>query len=161
MAVSSWWDLFGGTLLTDLRYNNNEQEVTEVKDDTISPGRVFDLENQVPENSMVLNFDYSINNFGALVRVNYYDEWSTTDGVLGDPVNFTVRDYDEAVLVDIEARYTFMDHYTVAIGGENVFDEYPDDELGDVFNAWGVKYAVTSPFGFNGAFWYARISAAF
>jgi iron complex outermembrane receptor protein len=161
VAVSSWWDLFGGTLLTDLRYNNNEQDVTEVKDDTITPNRVYDLENQVPENSMVLNLDYSLNNFGALIRVNYYDEWSTTDGLLGDPVNFTVRDYDEAVLVDIEARYTFLEHYTVAIGGENVFDEYPDDELGDVFNAWGARYAVTSPFGFNGAFWYARISAAF
>jgi iron complex outermembrane receptor protein len=161
VAISSWWDLFGGTLLTDLRYNNNEQDVTEVNNDTISPSRVFDLENQVPENSMVLNLDYSLNNFGALIRVNYYDEWSTTDGVLGDPVNFTVRDYDEAVLVDIEARYTFLDHYTVAIGGENVFDEYPDDEQGDVLNAWGSRYAITSPFGFNGAFWYARFSASF
>ena len=62
---------------------------------------------------------------------------------------------------DIEARYTFLEHYTVAIGGENVFDEYPDDEEGDALGSWGAKYAVTSPFGFNGAFWYARISAAF
>jgi iron complex outermembrane receptor protein len=161
VAISSWWDLLGGTLLADLRYNNNEQDVTDVSNDTISPSRVFDLENQVPENSAVLNLDYSLNDFGAFVRVNYYDEWSSTDGVLGDPVNFTVRDYDEAVLVDIEARYTFFDHYTVAVGGENVFDEYPDDELGGVLNAWGARYAITSPFGFNGAFWYARISAEF
>lgn len=64
-------------------------------------------------------------------------------------------------MVDIEARYTFLEHYTVAVGGENVFDEYPDDEQADVLQNWGAKYAITSPFGFNGAFWYARISATF
>ena len=64
-------------------------------------------------------------------------------------------------MVEIEARYTFLEHYTVAVGGENVFDEYPDDEQADVLQNWGAKYAITSPFGFNGAFWYARISATF
>jgi iron complex outermembrane receptor protein len=161
LAVSSWWDMFGGMLTTDLRYNYNEQDVQSVNSGAITPSRVFDLENQVPENSAILTLDYSRDAFGAVVRVNYYDEWSTTDGVLGDPVNFTERDYDAAALVDIEARYTFAEHYTVAIGGENVFDEYPDKEQGDVLQDWGAKYAITSPFGFNGAFWYARVSASF
>ena len=31
-------------------------------------------------------------------------------------------------------------------------------ELNDIL---GAEYSVTSPFGFNGAFWYGRISAAF
>jgi iron complex outermembrane receptor protein len=162
LAVSSWWDIFGGVLVSDLRYNYNEQDVKDVKDGTIGEDRVYDLENQVPENSAVLTFDYDREALGALVRVNYYDEWSTTDGVLGDGTADTVRDYDGAVLVDIELRYTFFDHYTVAIGGENVFDEYPDDEKGFVLSElWGTKYAITSPWGFNGAFWYARISAEF
>jgi iron complex outermembrane receptor protein len=159
LAASSWWDMFGGVLNTDLRYNYNKQEVQDVKDQAIGEGRVYDLENVVPENSAVLTLDYNLNGFGAVVRVNYYDEWSSTDGVLGGPT--PIREYDAATLVDIEARYTFLDHYTVAVGGENVFDEYPDDEQGGVLQSWGTKYAVTSPFGFNGAFWYARISAEF
>ena len=161
VAVSSWWDMFGGVLITDLRYNYNEQDVQDVKDDAITEGRVYDLENQVPENSAVLNLDYSRDAFGAFVRVNYYDEWSSTDGIFSDGSADVIRDYDAATLVDIELRYTFLDHYTVAIGGENVFDEYPDDEQGGFIQGWGAKYAVTSPFGFNGAFWYGRISASF
>lgn len=162
LSVGSWWDVLGGTLLTDLRYNYNEQEVAQVNDNTIGEDRVYDLENQVPENSAVFTLDFAREAFGATVRMNYYDEWSTTDGVLGDGTADSPRDYDAATLVDIELRYTFLDHYTVAIGGENVFDEYPDDEEGFVLSElWGAQYAITSPFGFNGAFWYARISADF
>lgn len=161
LAASAWWDLGGGVLATDLRYNYNEQDVQDVNDGAITEGRVYDLENQVPESSAVLTLDYTRNAFAALVRANYYDEWSSTDGIFTDGSADVVRDYDAATTVDVEVRYTFADHYTVAVGGENVFDEYPDDEQGDVLNAWGVEYAVTSPFGFNGAFWYARVSATF
>ena len=51
--------------------------------------------------------------------------------------------------------------FTVAIGGENVFDDYPDKEVNPVFDGLGAEYAVTSPWGFNGAFWYGRVSANF
>jgi len=42
-----------------------------------------------------------------------------------------------------------------------VFDEYPDNEGDPTMQFLGVKYAITSPYGFNGAFWYARFSASF
>jgi iron complex outermembrane recepter protein len=166
LAASSWWDMFGGVLTTDLRYNYNEQDVKSVANNakgapSIGEGRVYDLENVVPESSAVLTLDYSRDAFAGLVRVNYYDEWSSTDGVFTDGSADVIRDYDGAAVVDVELRYTFLEHYTVAVGGENVFDEYPDDEQGDVLQAWGTEYAVTSPFGFNGAFWYARLSASF
>jgi iron complex outermembrane receptor protein len=165
LAASSWWDMFGGVLVTDLRYNYNEQDVQSVNNGAINDNRVYDLENQVPESSAVLTFDYSRDAFGAYVRVNYYDDWSSTDGLFAGPTGAgsseDPRDYDGATLVDIEVRYTFAEHYTVALGGENVFDEYPDKEQGDFLQGWGTKYAVTSPWGFNGAFWYGRISASF
>jgi iron complex outermembrane receptor protein len=160
VMASVWYDLFGGVLTTDLAYNYNEQDISSVKTNAIGPDRVYDLENQTPENSAVLTFDYTRNGFASLVRVNYYDEWSTTEGLLGDASD--AYTYDDTILVDVELRYTFADTYTVAVGGENVFDEYPDDENGFVANdILGARYSVTSPFGFNGAFWYARISASF
>jgi iron complex outermembrane receptor protein len=162
LSVSAWWDLFGGVLTTDWRHNYNEQDVSNVQSGAINEGRVYDLENQVPENSSVLTFDYNREGFGGLIRVNYYDEWSSTDGLFGPPDASTAYTYDDAVLVDIEASYTFADRYTVAVGGENIFDEYPEDENGFVASEiFGVEYALTSPFGFNGAFWYARLSASF
>jgi len=38
---------------------------------------------------------------------------------------------------------------------------YPGKEQNPTLQFLGVKYALTSPFGFNGAFWYARVTANF
>ena len=161
LAISTWWDLWGGVLTTDMRHNYNEQDVSNVNP-AINASRVFDLENQVPENSAVLTLDYSREAFNSLVRINYYDEWSTTPGLFGPPDASDTHTYGDQVLVDVELSYTFAEKYTVAIGGENIFDEYPDEEDNFVLNdILGAEYAVTSPWGFNGAFWYGRVSASF
>jgi iron complex outermembrane receptor protein len=47
------------------------------------------------------------------------------------------------------------------VGGENVFDVEPDDEGDPVLRFLGVDKALTSPFGVNGGFWYARLTADF
>lgn len=162
VAVNHWCDVMGGTLNTNLSYNHNNQKIGDINNAAINGGRVYDLENQVPEDSAVLSLDFAKGGFNGLVRLNYYGEWSTTPGLFSatqdgtDPAN-----YGETVLVDAEVRYTFADHYTVALGGENIFDEYPDDEQDGTLQFLGAQYAVTSPFGFNGAFWYARVSASF
>ncbi len=68
---------------------------------------------------------------------------------------------EKTVLVDLEARFTFAERYTVAVGGENIFDEFPDDEQDPTSQFLGVNYALTSPYGFNGGFYYLRLSADF
>jgi iron complex outermembrane recepter protein len=161
IAVSAWYDLGGGTLLADWRHNWNEQEIDSVNNSSIGPDRVFDLENQVPENSSVLTFDYDREAFRGLLRVNYYDEWSTTGGLFGPGDASDATTYGSTVMVDMELSYTFADHYIVSIGGENIFDEYPDSEADGTLDFLGAEYAVTSPYGFNGAFWYARFTASF
>ncbi|PLW67279.1 TonB-dependent receptor plug domain-containing protein [Pseudohalioglobus lutimaris] len=161
ISVSAWYDLWGGTLVTDWRHNWNEQEIDNVKNSSIGPDRVFDLENQVPENSSVLTFDYERDAMTGLVRLNYYDEWSSTGGLFGPGDASDAATYGSTVLVDVEFSYTFADHYTVSVGGENVFDETPDDEADGTLGFLGAVSSVTSPYGFNGAFWYARVSASF
>jgi iron complex outermembrane receptor protein len=160
-AISTWWDVGGGNLVADLRHNFNQQDISDVKSSAIGVDRVYDLENQVPENSSVLTFDYAKDAFSGLVRFNYYDEWSTTAGLFGPGDASDATTYGSTVMVDLEARYTFADRYTFTIGGENVFDETPDKEADPTLAYLGAVYAVTSPFGFNGAFWYARVSASF
>ena len=65
------------------------------------------------------------------------------------------------MLVDLEASYTFAKHYTVTIGGDNVFDTTPGKEKEPVSRFLGVDQAMTSPFGFNGAFYYLRLGVNF
>ncbi len=56
---------------------------------------------------------------------------------------------------------TLADNFTVTLGAENLFDELPDDEQEPVSQFLGVKYALTSPYGFNGGFYYLRLRADF
>lgn len=161
LNVHSSFDLGDGKLDVDFRHNYNQQEVSSVKSGTITAGRVFDLENQIPEHNSVLSFNYSQDAFDGLIRFNRYGDWSSTGGLFGPGDGSDVTDYDGAILVDIEARVTLSEKYTFAIGGENIFNEYPDQEGNGTLQYLGQQYAVTSPWGFNGAFWYMRVSADF
>ena len=154
-------ELAGGSLLTDFRYNYNQQEIKDVVAGTINPSRVFDLENQIPENRAVLTFDYQRNIFNGLFRINYYDGWATTGGLFSPGDASDQYAYGSSVLVDLELSVTLADNYTVTLGAENLFDELPGLEQEPVSQFLGVKYALTSPFGFNGGFYYLRLRADF
>jgi iron complex outermembrane receptor protein len=56
---------------------------------------------------------------------------------------------------------TFNENFRVAVGAENVFDTEPDKDGHFVSELLGVKTALTSPFGNNGGFWYARLAVDF
>ncbi|MGH8864886.1 MAG: TonB-dependent receptor domain-containing protein, partial [Burkholderiales bacterium] len=162
VAVSRSFSVGGGQLLVDGRTNFNEQKVSNVASGTLNESRVYDLENQVPQQRSTLTLDYSRgDSFSGLLRFNYYGDWSSTGGLFSPGDASDQSDYGSTVLVDLEARFTFGKRYTVAIGGENIFDELPDPEQDGVLQFLGVRPALTSPFGFNGAFYYARASVKF
>jgi iron complex outermembrane receptor protein len=161
LAATNSADLWGGTLMTDFRYNHNEQTVKDVRAGTINQSRVFDLENHIPENRAVLTFDYARDMLGGLLRFNYYDSWATTGGLFSPGDASDQYQYGSSVLVDLEFRLTFADNYTVTLGAENLFDELPENEREPVSQFLGVKYALTSPYGFNGGFYYLRLRADF
>ena len=162
LAITSNFELASGVLTTDLRHNINDQDVSKVAAGSINASRVFDLENQVPDNRTTLTLDYDTGGlFGGYVRFNRYGEWDTTGGLFSPGDASDVSSYDSEILVDIEARFSIQDNITLTIGGENVFDTAPDAEQDPVLQFLGVADSLTSPFGFNGGFWYARISADF
>ena len=162
LAVTSGFDLGGGDLVVDLRHNYNTQEVSNVAPGTINDARVYDLENQIPENRSVLSFNWASGGmFGALLRLNYYDGWSTTGGLFNESDPPDTFDYGSTLLVDAEVSLAFNDMFTVTVGGENIFDELPDDEQDGTSRFLGVEDALTSPYGFNGGFYYLRLSARF
>lgn len=160
-VVDTRHELAGGTLNIDFRHNYNKQNVVEVRPGTINAGRVFDLENQVPNNRSTLTFDYGRGHFNGLVRFNRYGGWQSTGGLFGPGDASDAAGYGSEILLDIEARYQLNDALTLAIGGDNVLDQHPDKEQDPTLQFLGSKYAVTSPFGFNGGSWYVRLKAAF
>jgi iron complex outermembrane receptor protein len=160
-VIDSRYQVGGGTLNVDFRHNYNKQNVVDVKPGTINAGSVYDLEHQIPNNRTTLTFDFDRGHFDGLVRFNRYGDWHTTGGLFGPGDASDAVGYSGKVLVDIEARYKFNDTFTLAVGGDNVFDTRPDKEKDPTLSFLGNEYAITSPFGFNGGLWYVRLTADF
>lgn len=162
LVATTDFRLGNGKLFLDFRHSYNRQDVTNVEPDTITQSRVFDLENQVPNNRTSLTFKYkTVRDFSGYVRFNRYGSWESTGGLFSPGDASDASSYSSEVLVDLEAAFQIANNFEVAIGGDNIFDTYPDEEQDPVLQFLGVKYAITSPFGFNGAFYYIRAAARF
>ena len=85
------------------------------------------------------------------------------NGVRGDvliPNNAPTLDYRAGhhTLVDLEARYTLPMGVNIAVGANNVFDEYPNKTPTIVNTNGPIGFPSYSPFGFNGRFLYTRLT---
>ncbi len=156
IAATGTWPLGGaGDVSLDLRHTWQEQEIDRVTPGTVSAESIFDFENQLPSHRSVLTLSYeSPQRFGGFVRVNRYDSWEDlTFGELGE--------FGSEWLVDLEVHFSVTENFRFAAGAENVFDNYPDDETNSTLSFLGATRPVSSPFGFNGGFWYVRAEANF
>lgn len=144
-----------GRLTLDLRHAWNEQTVNSVVAGTIDPERVFDLENQLPNHRSIFTIYYDlVDRFGGFVRVNRYGGWQ--DATFGETATF-----GSEWLLDLELSVRLTENVRFAAGAENVLDNFPDDETNSVLSFLGATRPLSSPFGFNGGFWYVRLNARF
>lgn len=162
LSIVSDFEVGGGDLVVDLRANFNDSGVSKVAPDTLNASEVYDFENQVPDNRMALTFNYDTGRmFSGILRLNNYGSWGDSGGQVAAPDASEAVSYGSEMLVDVEATLRFGEHVRVAVGGENIFDVEPDDDGHFVSELLGVDKALTSPFGFNGGFWYVRLAADF
>jgi len=135
----------GNTNLT-FAYNTTQTKVTDAGT-TVDAGRIRQIEEGLPENRWNLGANHSWNDFSFLARVSYYDDWYDSED---DHV------YSGEYILDAEVAYHFNEKTTVTLGAQNLLDTYPEDNpLGG--DGPGNAYSQYSPFGFNGAFYYARL----
>ncbi|AMJ56022.1 MULTISPECIES: TonB-dependent receptor [Stenotrophomonas] len=82
--------------------------------------------------------------------------------------SFTVRNsatasrdqtYDPKWVLDASASFKASENWKLTLGADNLLDEYPDRTADLQNSTWGMlPYSNYSPFGFNGAYVYGRIS---
>ncbi len=63
--------------------------------------------------------------------------------------------------LDAEVEYRFGKGWSIALGGQNLADEYPDLSNSDIYYFGNMPYDVLSPIGSNGAYYYTRVRYAF
>ncbi len=143
-----------GLTLFTFAGNWNQTEVTQFNPAIIRAERVIQLEQNLPNFRFTLTADHRQGPWRFLSRLHYYD------GFTEFTANSFRIDAGRRMLVDLEASYTFKSMLTIAGGAQNLFDTYPSQNAA-AGSALGAQYPESSPYGFNGGFYYLRALYAF
>jgi iron complex outermembrane recepter protein len=175
--VGTWrTELPVGQLNLTAAYNYNKTEIERL---TAAQGPLATIPNLVlfgyqererfvkgqPRDKIALSGDWAMDLFSATLR-------ATRFGDVLSPGTFDDRRDDVELsakwIVDLEARFAPTERWQIALGANNLFDEYPDANptgprpapfTGNYSaNNYFVPYSSFSPFGFNGRFVYGRVN---
>lgn len=160
---------FGNIRLT-AGYNQNRTTITDRAILPTLPGlTLFGRQNSIqltdgqPSDKFNVGVDWDLGILSATFRGNRYGE------VVSPGVD-AARDqtFGAEWVFDLEVRVRPNDAFEVAVGANNLFDQYPDRPFAGVvdgqnygLNNYFLAYSSFSPFGFNGRFVYGRVSINF
>ncbi|KFN43495.1 TonB-dependent receptor plug domain-containing protein [Arenimonas oryziterrae] len=149
----------------DLAYGYNKTEVDRIKsqssviptDMLFSETQVTLIEEALPNSRVSLGLNYSQNNWRVGLTNTYYGS------VSGQGFTGVKHKWRGKWLTDVSIGYKFNDNFDVSVGGNNVFDVYPDEwKNAFPFPELGFTYGwETLPFGLNGGYYYARLNWKF
>ena len=150
-------DVAGGIFGWLAAYNLSDTEVQ-------NPGVLGEqelniLETAPPEDKIILQGTWDSDRWGFLLRATRFGE-TVRDfdfgGGFPDPHTF-----DAVWSLDIEAAYRVTDSWLVALGADNVLDEYTNLSSSDNAYFGHLPYDILSGIGMNGAYWYVRTNYDF
>ncbi len=160
-----------------LTANFNDTEVTAVPSTpqlaALSPPPVlFDrfniltFEEGTPDSKFTGQVNWDLDHLGATLSATRYGEVLSPDTAAtfatvaaGTVPNDIVL--GEKTLVDLEGRFDISDSIRLAIGAENLLDEYPDPNTPLANPTGTTSFSNYSPFGRSGRFVYGRVSYKF
>ena len=104
--------------------------------------------------SLGLNWDWRKVNVN--IRSTRYGSYTVVADLVSND-----RFFGAKWITDMEVSYKLPYNLTIAIGANNIFNEYPDKN--GIYNpATGSgQFPGTSPFGFTGGSWYSRLAYTF
>jgi len=117
---------------------------------------ILTFEEGNPQDKYAAIVNWKLNRFGATFRATRYGEAL-------DPGTNAALDFrmDAKTLLDLEGRFELTDHIRVAVGAENLTDEYPDPFFVARNTTGNTPFSNYSPFGRSGRFVYGRLSVDF
>jgi len=150
--------------------NFNDTEVTKIPTTSqlsaLSPAPIlFDRLNRLrfeegtPKDKYTLSLAWSLGDFGLTARATRYgDVLAAQNAPTATAPDFLLT---AKTLVDLEARYAFGERIKLAVGADNVLDEYPDPLPPGLNSTGATSFSNLSPFGRSGRFIYGRVTFAF
>ena len=148
-------------------FNYTDTEVKNVETSVIDEFRINTLERGLPKTRWNFTVNHDAGRWNLMGRLNYFGAfWDSEDGrnsvgLPGGPeASWLYPAYSGKALLDLELGIPFGENVTLAIGAENLLNTYPDVNMFGAYTV-GNQYGQFSPFGFNGAYYYTRLSYSF
>ncbi len=172
-------DIGIGKLTLTAGYNINDTKITSRRTFSgFSAQRLFGrpesfrLTDGQPSNKFNAGLDWELGKLGATLRGNHYGSVFLPGPSLDITVPQDAAPGDLTLspkwVVDLELRVKPIDAVTLAVGANNLLDEYPDRLPFGTVNGFNyglnnsfLPYSSQSPFGFSGRFLYGRVSVDF
>ena len=159
--VSTWTPPgLGGNDSFSFVYNFTDTKVTTPESGTIDARRIQAIQWGLPRNRWNLAYNHTGDRVNFLARLSFYGSyWDDEDAANNNGSARAVMYpfYGGHPLLDLEVGFPVGQGVTLSAGGQNVLNRYPDENPGAA-NTVGNRYGQFSPFGFNGAYYYARVN---
>ena len=144
------FELGGGMSALTAVANFSDIELTKFNPDFTSDNRRLQIEQGRPDARFVLTWTHLQGPWRFMARGRYYGDYYDAPTNDGSVAYFPDPDF----VVDLEASFDINESITVLAGAQNAFDTYPQENpAGEVA---GLIYPESSPFSFNGGFYYLR-----
>lgn len=159
------WDLAASSLDLTAGYNHTRTEITRIaanpdalqtsglnleRIDRVEIGRI---EDGFPRNKLLLSGIWNTDDWAFALATTRYGSVRTT------PNNPALdQEYGAKWLVDVSATFKPGRDWALTLGADNVLNEYPDENIFGNSTSGQFPYSNLSPFGFGGAFAYAKVA---
>ena len=151
LVASLPFEFAGGSSTITAVANWSEVELTRFSPRYTTETRRLQIERGRPDARYVVTWTHVVVGWRLTARSRYYGEYYDAPTNDGSVAFYAASDW----LFDVEAEVPVGRAVSLVLGSENVLDNYPSENPhGEVA---GLIYPETSPFGFNGAFHYARL----
>ncbi len=127
---------------------------------------ILTFEEGTPKDKLGAQVNWNLDRLGATLRAVRYGEVLSPDSAAtfatvaagAQPIDI---DLGAKTLMDLEGRFDVTDNIRVAIGAENLLDEYPDANTPAANPTGTTSFSNYSPFGRSGRFVYGRVGYRF
>jgi iron complex outermembrane receptor protein len=112
------------------------------------------LEDSIPRQRATAGAVYGLGPFGASLRARFYGEVHYRPDLADNDEDFAAK-----TLFDAELSYELSEGLRLSLGGENLFNTFPDENRKPANTSSGrfVYNRNVSQFGWNGGFYYAKL----
>ena len=120
----------------------------------MTPRREVELEEMNPRHRLVLTGSHQRGSWSGMLRPSCFSGWKACrfqDNSCGD-----LDSFDGGVIVDAEVGYAFGERYRIGLGAQNMLDSVPEADP-DETAGQGHLRPESTPWDYNGAFWYTRL----